>query len=167
VSTNSISACSKSRFDTFLGFRHFNPYTADFLYLRRGYCHISFKFYSENLLRSIPIANEEKWFTNLIFCALQLHLRVQRLDSTHSWDSGTSIHTLQISCISDANTNTSVSSSILRNYKGVFLLQTKKNCLPVPSTQLYTLKNLEQICYCNILMCVFIFVYLQFTAVFL
>ena len=63
--SNSISTCSKSRFNTFSGFRHFNTYTADFLYLKRGF------------------------------------------------------------------TATSVSSSILRTYKGVSLLQTK-NGLPVP-----------------------------------
>ena len=43
-------------------------------------------------------------------------------------------------------TATSVSSSILITDKGVSLLQTKKNCLPVLSAQLHTLKNLEQIC---------------------
>jgi hypothetical protein len=69
--------------------------------------------------------------------------RAASLDSTHSWDSDTSTHTLQMS---SADLLPRKFHS-LRTYKGVSLLPTKKkNDLPVPSTQLYSLKKLQQIC---------------------
>jgi hypothetical protein len=78
---------------------------------------------------------------------LQLHLREQQVSIQHI----TGIKTLQhIHCRFPASqarfTATSASSSILRTYKGVSLLQTKENGLLVPSMQLHTLKSLEQIC---------------------
>jgi len=68
--------------------------------------------------------------------------RAASLDSTHSRDSDTSIHTLQMSS-ADLLPRRFHS---LRTYNGVSLLPTKKNDLPVPSTQLYSLKKLQQIC---------------------
>ena len=86
---------------------------------------------------SVPTASNSSCLPSPSPCAASL-------DSTHSWYSDTSTHT---HCRCPARVYaTSISSSILRTYKGVSLLPTKKNGLPIPPTQLYTLKNLEQIC---------------------
>jgi hypothetical protein len=63
VHSKSIS-CSKSRFNTFSVFRHFNTYTADFLYLKRGF---TVTPVSSSILRAyegVPTADEEKLFTS-------------------------------------------------------------------------------------------------------
>jgi len=98
--------------------------------------------------------------TSNSLCPPTPHPCAASLDSTYSLDSDTSAHTLQISCISSVDLLPRQFQFHSEHLWRISPTWPKKNGLPVLSTQLYTLKNLEQICKCNILLCVFLFVHL-------
>ena len=85
---------------------------------------------------SVPTASNSS-------CLPSPSLRAASLDSTHSRNSDTSTNTLQMSCANLCHVSFKFHSE---NLQRVSLLPTKKNGLPVASTLLCTLKNLEHIC---------------------
>jgi hypothetical protein len=68
VPFQSISTCSKSRFNAFSGFRHFNIHTAGFLYLKRGF---TATLVSSSILRTYKgypnCRRKKKWFTSSVY----------------------------------------------------------------------------------------------------
>ena len=58
-------------FEYILGIQTLQPIHCSFpAYQARMYCHVSFKFHSENLQCGIPTVDEEKWFTSSVYAVV-------------------------------------------------------------------------------------------------